>query len=67
MSEEQEVIEKAKGLFAAGAEVIYLAVEDQNRILLRTDPPNRPGVVVAARSVSEIRRFLRDLKTNRRL
>jgi 2-methylisocitrate lyase-like PEP mutase family enzyme len=66
MSDEEEAIERAKSLFAAGAEVIYLAVEDQDHILVRTEPPNRPGVVVAARSISEIRRFLRDLKPNRR-
>jgi hypothetical protein len=67
MSDDEEAIEKARSLFAAGAEVIYLAVEDQEKILVRTDPPNRPGVVVAARSISEIRRFLQDLKSNRRL
>jgi hypothetical protein len=63
--QEDEAIEEALALFEAGAEVVYLAVTD-DRILVGKEQPDRPGVVVTARSIHEVRRFLRDLKPDRK-
>ena len=61
MHDEDAVIERAKVLFDAGAEVVYLAAADDG-IGVTIQPPDRPGVIVAARSVYEVQRFVRDTK-----
>ena len=61
MGPEEEAIARAMTLFDAGAEQVYLAVTD-DRILVGAEPPDRPGVVVTARTIHEVRRFVRDNK-----
>ena len=63
--EDENAIEEAQQLFESGAEVVYLAVLE-HRVLVGRDPPNRPGVIVTARSIHEVRNFVRDLKLERR-
>lgn len=63
-TEGDQAIEKARVFFEGGADVIYLAVVD-DRILVELEPPDRPGVIVSARSIHEVRRFVRDVKRDR--
>jgi hypothetical protein len=60
-----EALEKARTLFDAGVEIVYLTVEDDQTILVSAEPPDHPGTFVSTRSIEEVRRFLRDVKVDR--
>jgi hypothetical protein len=66
MTEEEQAIAKARVLFDAGAAVVYVSLEDQERIVAEQEPPDRPGTFVTARTIHEVQRFVRDLKLDRK-
>ena len=66
MTEEQQAIERARALFDAGAEVVYVSLEDHERIVVEDEPPDRAGTFVTARTIREVQRFVRDLKLDRK-
>jgi hypothetical protein len=64
--EDERAIAEAHSLFEAGAELVYLGVFE-DRIWVGCELPDRPGVIVTARSIHEVRCFIRDVKLEKKL